>query len=104
MKDYLPIGSVVKLKNSDKKLMIVGFSQVRETEKIERADYVSVLYPAGVFCEDCFMFFNAEDISETVFTGYDDEDRKEFLELVDTAEKMIENKIKTAASNNNEFD
>ena len=38
MKEYLPIGTIVKVKDVEKKIMIVGISQVREIEDLERWD------------------------------------------------------------------
>lgn len=103
MKDYLPIGSIVKTNKINKKLMIVGFSQIRDDEKIEQYDYVSVLYPAGVFSEDSFLFFNSDDINEVLFKGYEDDEREEFLKIVSEAENMIETAKNELESNNSAF-
>lgn len=102
MKEYLPIGTIVKVKDIEKRIMIVGISQVREIEKLERWDYVAVLYPTGVYAENSFYFFNSEDITEIVFKGYDDEERQAFLKIVNEAESLIaeaeEHKSDTAQS------
>jgi len=96
MKEYLPIGTVVTVKDIEKKVMIVGISQVRETDVLERWDYVAVLYPTGVYAENSFCFFDNDDITEIVFKGYDDEERHAFLKIVDEAEKMVNEAEKTA--------
>ena len=45
---YLPIGSVVILKNGRKRLMITGYAQVDLEKKDKIYDYCSCLYPEGV--------------------------------------------------------
>jgi len=46
MKKYLPIGSIVLLKNGNKKIMIYGRRQIQVTSgKI--FDYVACFYPEG---------------------------------------------------------
>ncbi len=96
MKEYLPIGTIVKVKSIEKKVMIAGISQVKDSEKIERWDYVSVLYPTGIYAEDSFYYFNSDDIIEVVFRGYDDEERQEFLKIVNEAELIINEAEKEA--------
>ena len=56
MKNLLPIGSVVLLKEAEKSLMIVGTMQ-RDDEGHE-FDYVSVLFPEGYINSDTFFLFN----------------------------------------------
>ena len=43
----LPIGSVVLLKNSTKKLMIMGFAQVAAENQEKVYDYVGCVFPEG---------------------------------------------------------
>ena len=46
MKEYLPIGSIVLLKNGIKKVMIYGRKQLAISTNIEY-DYIACLYPEG---------------------------------------------------------
>ena len=46
MKDLLPIGSVVLLKDATKKLVIIGVLQVN-AEQNKMYDYLAVPYPEG---------------------------------------------------------
>ncbi|WP_243292650.1 DUF4176 domain-containing protein [Bacillus sp. FJAT-47783] len=65
----LPIGSVVKLKNVQKLVMIYGRHQ-RETSSDKIFDYVSVPYPEGNISDDFNLFFNRnmiEDVKYIVF-------------------------------------
>ncbi|MDO5138650.1 MAG: DUF4176 domain-containing protein [Oscillospiraceae bacterium] len=99
MKELIPAGSVVLLKNAVKRLMIIGVLQQKKTELIEGIpavyDYIGVPYPEGYIGADSAFLFNREDIEEIVFTGYDDEEREGFLEILskvyDSARDVIEN-------------
>ena len=81
VKDLMPIGSVVRLKEAEKKLMIVGIKQLNE-EKGTIKDYIGVMYPEGYLNRDVFFTFDQEDIEETIFEGYRSEEQAAFLEQV----------------------
>lgn len=87
IKGLLPIGSVVLLEEGKKKLMVFGVKQTDDSTGIEY-DYIGVLYPEGNLGSDHQYLFNHEDIKEVVFTGYEDEERFDFIErLADFYEK-----------------
>ena len=67
MKDLLPIGSVVLLKEAEKSLMIVGILQKDETDRV--FDYIAVLFPEGYLDAETFFLFNHEDIADVRFVG-----------------------------------
>lgn len=66
MKDLLPLGSVVSLKDATKSLMIIGKRIVSNNEKF---DYLSVLFPEGYISKESFYSFNNGDIEEVKFLG-----------------------------------
>ena len=78
MKSYLPIGSVVLLKNGKKKIMIYGRRQRRVTDEIEY-DYIACLYPEGNIGEDYMYLFNHEDIETVVSRGYSDAEEEAYV-------------------------
>jgi len=80
IKDLLPIGSVVMLKNAKKPLMIFGIKQLAEEKPDEEYDYIGVLYPEGNMGTQFQYLFNHADIEEVYFTGYETDERKQFLE------------------------
>ena len=47
IKDLLPIGSVVLLKNGTKRLMIAGIKQMDTEDTTKEYDYYGVMYPEG---------------------------------------------------------
>lgn len=69
VRNLLPIGSVVCLKNGEKPLMIFG---ILPQNKVQRFDYLGILYPEGYLSEDLVFMFNHEDIDEVKFIGYVD--------------------------------
>lgn len=83
MKIYLPIGSVVLLKNGKKKVMIYGRRQRRITDEHEY-DYIACLYPEGNISEDYMYLFNHEDIETVVYRGYSDAEEEAFIEKLNS--------------------
>lgn len=80
IKDLLPIGSIVLLKDGEKRLMINGIMQTDVGNTENSYDYMGVLYPEGHIGEGFQYLFNHEDISEIIFRGYEDSERFEFID------------------------
>ena len=79
IKSLLPIGTVVLLKGAKKKLMIIGVKQTNaETDK--EFDYLGVIYPEGNIGGETQVMFQHDDIEKVFFTGFEDEERDEFIE------------------------
>ncbi|EBI2393831.1 DUF4176 domain-containing protein [Listeria monocytogenes] len=73
-KEILPIGSVVYLKESLKKVMItIRLITIQGDEEKEFYDYGGVVYPEGTK-DDNILAFNAEDITDVKFRGFVDDD------------------------------
>ena len=79
MDKYLPIGSVVLLKNGRKKIMIYGRKQMH-VETGEEWDYLACLYPEGNINEEFMYLFNHDQIDKVYYLGYEDEEEKRFVE------------------------
>lgn len=77
--ELLPIGSVVLLKEGEKRLMIVGVMQSDADGNGETYDYLGVLYPEGHIGDQFQYLFNNNDIEKIFFRGFEDEERTEFL-------------------------
>lgn len=67
MKNLLPIGSVVRVVEGTKYLMIIGILQ--EDDEGNRYDYISCVFPEGYIDAETFFLFNHEDIAEVEFVG-----------------------------------
>ena len=79
MDKYLPIGSVVLLKNGRKKIMIYGRKQMH-VETGEEWDYLACLYPEVNINEEFMYLFNHDQIDKVYYLGYEDEEEKRFVE------------------------
>lgn len=82
--EYLPIGTVVKLKDGDKKLMIFGIAQTVNNpgEKPQEFDYIGVPYPEGNLGTDYQYMFQHSDIETIFFKGFNNAERQEFVQTV----------------------
>ena len=89
MKDLLPIGSVVALKEGKKKLMIIG--RIQENEKTKKLyDYAGCNWPEGYMDKDHCYVFNHEDIDCLYYIGL--QDIEEFNYRFELDEKLKEMK------------
>ena len=88
MKDLLPIGSVVTLKEGTKKLMIMGrLQQNMKTKKIY--DYAGCLWPEGYMDKEHCYVFDHEDIDCLFYIGLQDIEEFNFrFELDEMMKKM----------------
>ena len=80
IKNLLPVGSVVQLKDGKKRVMIFGIKQSDEENPGKEYDYVAVLYPEGNLGTDYQFVFNHSDIERIDFRGYEDEERDAFIQ------------------------
>ena len=75
-KRYLPIGSVIKLKNNNKSIMITGYYSVEYARDLEIYDYSGCAYPEGVMIKSSCCSFNQSDIKDVLFEGYKTDEYK----------------------------
>lgn len=69
---YLPIGSIIKLKNNNHELMITGYYGMEYTDEVKTYDYEGIAYPEGTLFKNSWYAFNHDDIAEVVFKGFED--------------------------------
>lgn len=80
IKELLPIGTIVLLKDGEKRLMINGIMQTDSGGTQKNYDYMGILYPEGHIGEGFQYLFNHEDINKIIFRGFEDIERDEFLD------------------------
>lgn len=79
--NLLPIGSVVRLYNGEKKLMILSRFPLYNSEgTLGYFEYSATVYPMGKVEEEVY-FFNHENIEETYFVGYIDKEEEGMQKL-----------------------
>lgn len=79
MKKYLPIGSVVLLKESNKRIMIVGVKQ-KQANSDKVWDYSACLFPEGILDPERLYLFDSEQIERLYFIGLQDGESLAFTE------------------------
>jgi len=92
IRDLLPIGSVVLLKEGKKRLMIYGINQ--KTENGDVYDYLGCLYPEGNISPEYTYLFNKDAIEAVFFLGFVDPEfsacRNKLQEIMDEQETKEE--------------
>lgn len=102
---YLPLGTIVLLKEAKKRMMIVGYEVTTEEQEPKTFDYIGCLYPEGVISPDRNLLFNHDQIEKIFFKGYTDEEdisfKNKLRELVNERDmKKISDILITNQENN----
>jgi hypothetical protein len=87
MKEFLPVGSVVLLKDAKKPLIIIGHSALEGNNKIW--DYIGAIYPFGMMGEEKNLLFQRDQIEKVIFKGYEDEEGRKYLQLLEESMNKI---------------
>lgn len=88
MKKLLPVGSIVKVRDSEKLFMIASFMVTTTNDK--KYDYLAVRYPYGFIDDKCFYSFDQSNIDEVVHMGYESETHTNCIALLDTLNELSE--------------
>ena len=78
-----PIGTVVLLKESTKRVMIVGVCQRGADNPGSLYDYTGVPFPEGYLSGDKMFMFNNDQIHQVFAIGYQDAEQLAFKTKVD---------------------
>ena len=70
---YLPIGSIVTINDSNKKIMIIGYYSIKYMNVVKMYDYLGCVYPEGMLLPNDLYSFNHSDIVSIAFTGFKDD-------------------------------
>lgn len=81
-KKYLPIGTVVKLKEVDKLALIAGYFPRGASREGYVWDYSAFPYPEGMIDNDKVLQFDNESIEKIVVMGYQDEKQMQFMRVM----------------------
>ena len=100
MKDekFLPIGTIVFLKNGSRKVMITSYliiSGGKDKSKEQKMfDYGGCPYPVGIIESNCAIGFNHDQIDRIVHMGHIDDEHKELNGILNKNYKDFQNIIK----------
>ena len=90
LEKYLPVGSVVSLKNVNLRVMITGYFGVEDDavdssadeEEVEVFDYMACPFPSGILASGRLILFNHEQIEKVFCLGLVDEEQKKFNKIL----------------------
>ena len=93
MKDdkYLPIGSVVNIKGSQKRIMIIGFCAMTGDKPNKIFDYSGCTYPEGLVASNKTILFDHDQIEKICCKGPVDNEEIEFKKQLKALVAKIEN-------------
>ena len=78
--NFLPIGSVVLLKDAKKRVMITGYCmEHNDGEKTNKYDYCGCLFPEGIVDTEQVALFNNNQIDQVFFLGLQDVESMSFI-------------------------
>ena len=83
-KKYLPIGSVVMLKEGTKRAMITGFCSLAADNNEKIYDYSGCIYPEGYLSSNQVCLFDHTQIEKIYHLGLKDEEEIEFKQKLET--------------------
>ena len=99
LKKYLPLGSVVLMKEAKKRVMITGYA-VKSPESGDKLwDYIGCLWPEGMISSDKNLLFDHENIHQVFAVGYTDEEQKKFMGVLNKATQLNEKRLSNTDNN-----
>ena len=91
IKNILPVGTVVTLKDVDVNIIISGYCSVSEKNPEYTWDYSGFLFPIGYIGEESIVSFDTDQIEKVITYGFQDEEQlrymEEFKKILATIEK-----------------
>lgn len=80
--DFLPLGTIVSLKGSTKKSMIIARALAAKVgDDTKYFDYGGVTYPEGLI-GDSIQYFNVDSVDEVVYTGFSDTENEKMVGIL----------------------
>ncbi|MFA9379362.1 MAG: DUF4176 domain-containing protein [Lachnotalea sp.] len=93
-KRFLPLGTIVIMKGSVKKAMLIARGALTLVEgKQKYYDYGACTYPEGVLGDSIF-YFNHEDIQSVIYKGYVDEDDERMIKNLEESVAQLSEEYK----------
>lgn len=77
----LPIGSIIKMKNSDLNFMIYGYVDKNKKVEDNYYDYFCCIYPTGINGKDAILI-QKDKIEKVIFIGYQNTEFNDFVDLL----------------------
>ena len=82
---FLPLGTVVLLKEGSKRLMITGYCMASPENPDKMYDYAGCLFPEGFILDNNVALFNHDESEKIDFLGFSDDEQKAFCDALKEA-------------------
>ena len=89
--EWLPLGTIVSVDDSNQKIMIIGRNQRDSNNPDISYEYSAVLYPQGLIDPKENLLLNLNQVKQIYYLGYSDDNNKQFEEFLN--EYVKENNI-----------
>ena len=107
---FLPVGTVVLLKNGKRELMITSYYVMPAGDVYDKNgqvdakgkmyDYGACLYPEGLITSEQIFVFNHDQIEKVCFKGYVTDKQKQFSDLLIKEGQRIQEEMKKTLEQN----
>ena len=94
---YLPIGTVVLLKDGTKKVMITGYKS-KQADDTKVYDYNGCIFPEG-FIENVYCLFNHDEIEDVYYRGLENNESDEYIQKITDGVKLSASTINGKPAN-----
>lgn len=105
-REIYSIGTICRLKNGKKYIMITGFFPLAKNEESKQTmyDYCGCMYPEGVVSSDLNLVFNHDQIEEVIYPGFVNEEdslfKNKLNKFLSTGKMNFEDVVTTLEENN----
>lgn len=82
---FMPLGTICSVSGNNKKVMIIGYLYNDFKNGLKTYDYLGIPFPEGVMLPNRLITFNKSDIINIEFMGYQDEEYKNFNNLLNAS-------------------
>jgi hypothetical protein len=90
---FLPIGTIILLKDAKKRLMITGFCMTPKEDQSVMYDYCGCVYPEGIVDHEQTILFNHDQIDKIYHMGLSDQEDIEFKNKLNDVLKNMKNGV-----------
>lgn len=97
-KDFLPIGTVVKLADSTALVMIAGYLPVARSRPDYVWDYSGFKFPIGYTDDEDLYFFDQTQIETIYAYGYRDIEQEVFMSRLNAARDQVVETVKNGGA------
>ena len=86
--EYLPLGTVLRLKDAEKNIMVIGYRPYDFHDLNDSGDYSAVPYPEGLLSSEKIIIFRDDEIDQIYEYGSLDPESCEFLHQLKTETEL----------------